>query len=123
MELNNSVVHVNYSLLSIPELILNGSRGMATEAGNSISSGLNRILHQSCAKMFHTDHGKNKLLIWKLFCNADVIEQGIIAFLQSLNDNKKAEKAVLNITAEMLYNNNGLNILLENLDAIFQSGN
>ena len=73
--------------------------------------------------MFHTDHGKNKLLIWKLFCNADVIEQGIIVFLQSLNDNKKAEKAVLYITAEMLYNNNGLNILLENLDAIFQSGN
>ena len=33
------------------------------------------------------------------------------------------KKAVLNLTAEMLYNNNGLNILLENLDAIFQSGN
>lgn len=33
---------------------------------------------------------------------------------------KKAEKAVLNLTAEMLYNNNDLNILLEKLDAIFQ---
>ena len=61
--------------------------------------------------------------MWKLFCNADVKEQGIIVFLQLLNGNKKAEKAVLNLTAEMLYNNNGLNILLENLDAIFQSGN
>ena len=61
--------------------------------------------------------------MWKLFCNVDVKEQGIIVFLQSLNGNKKAEKAVLNLTAEMLYNNNGLNILLENLDAIFQSGN
>ena len=60
--------------------------------------------------------------MWKLFCNVDVKEQGIV-FLQSLNGNKKAEKAVLNLTAEMLYNNNGLNILLENLDAIFQSGN
>ena len=73
--------------------------------------------------MFHTDNGKNKLLMWKLFCNVDVKEQGIIVFLQLLNGNKKAEKAVLNLTAEMLYNNNGLNILLENLDAIFQSGN
>ena len=43
MELNNSVVDINYSLLSIPELILHGSRGMATEAGNSISSGSKRI--------------------------------------------------------------------------------
>ena len=33
---------------------------------------------------------------------------------------KQAEKAVLNLTAEMLYNNNDLNILLEKLDAIFQ---
>ena len=73
--------------------------------------------------MFHTDHGKNKLLMWKLFCNVDVKEQGIIVFLQSLNGNKKAEKAVLNLTAEMLCSNNGLNILLEKLDAIFQSGN
>ena len=72
--------------------------------------------------MFHTDHGKNKLLTWKLFFNVDVKEQGIIVFLQSLNGNKKAERAVLNLTAEMLYNN-GLNILLENLDAIFQSAN
>ena len=60
--------------------------------------------------------------MWKLFCNVDVKEQGIIVFLQSLNGNKKAERAVLNLTAEMLYNN-GLNILLENLDAIFQSAN
>ena len=43
MELNNSVVHINYSLLSIPELILHGSRGMTTEARNNISSGSKRI--------------------------------------------------------------------------------
>ena len=60
--------------------------------------------------------------MWKLFFNVDVKEQGIIVFLQSLNGNKKAERAVLNLTAEKLYNN-GLNILLENLDAIFQSAN
>ena len=44
--------------------------------------------------MFHTDHGKNKLLMWKLFRNVDVKEKEIIVFLQSLNGNKKAEKAV-----------------------------
>ena len=59
--------------------------------------------------------------MWKLVCNVDVKEQGIIVLLQSLNGNKKAEKAVSNLTAEMLYNNDDLNILLEKLDAIFQS--
>ena len=57
----------------------------------------------------------------KLACNVDVKEQGIIALLQLLNGNEKAEKAVSNLTAQMLYNNNGLDILLEKLDAIFQS--
>ena len=71
--------------------------------------------------MFHADHGKNKSLMWKLVCGVDVKEQRIIVFLQSLNGNKKAEKALSNLTAEMLYNNNGLNVFLENLDAIFQS--
>ena len=68
--------------------------------------------------MFHTDHGKN-ILMWKLACNGDVKEQGVITLLQSLNGNEKAEKAVSNLTAQMLYNNNGLDILLEKLDAIF----
>ena len=71
--------------------------------------------------MFHADHGKNKSLMWKLVCGVDVKEQRIIVFLQSLNGNKKAEKALSNLTAEMQYNNNGLNVFLENLDAIFQS--
>ena len=35
--------------------------------------------------------------------------------------NKKAEKAVSDLTAEILYNNSSLNILLKKLDAIFQS--
>ena len=38
-----------------------------------------------------------------------------------LYGNKKAEKAVSNLTAEMLYSDSGLNILLEKLDTIFQS--
>ena len=48
----------------------------------------------------------------KLVFNVDIKEQEIIVLLQQLNGNKKAEKAVSNLTAEMLYNNNGLNILL-----------
>ena len=62
--------------------------------------------------MFHADHGKNKSLMWKLVCGVDVKEQRIIVFLQSLNGNKKAEKALSNLTAEMLYKNNGLNVFL-----------
>ena len=50
MELNNSVVDFNYSLLSIPELILHGSTGMATEAVNSISSGSKRIAPSKSCK-------------------------------------------------------------------------
>ena len=43
VELNNIAVHITYSLLPIPELILYGSRGMASEAGNSVSSTSKRI--------------------------------------------------------------------------------
>ena len=95
--------------MSIPELILHGSRGMRTEAGNSCSSGSKRIAPPKLSKDVPYRSWKNKLLIWKLVCNNDVKEQGIV-LLQSLNGNKKAEKAVSNLTAEILYNNNGLNI-------------
>ena len=52
--------------------------------------------------MFHTDHGK--INYW---CG----NQKVI----------KRWKGSINLTAEMLHSNNGLNILLEKLDAIFQS--
>ena len=104
--------------MSIPELKLHGSRGMATEAGSSSSSGSKGIAPPKlCEYVPHRSW--KKILMWKLPCNVDVKEQGIIALLQSLNGNEKAEKAVSNPTAEMLYNNNGLDILLEKLDAIF----
>lgn len=41
--------------------------------------------------------------------------------MQSLNGNKKSETVVSNLTVDMLYNINGLNIVLEKLVAIFQS--
>ena len=59
--------------------------------------------------------------MWKLVCGIDKKEEGIIILLQSLNGNKKAQKAVGNLTADMLSNDNGLNIVLEKLGAIFQS--
>ena len=117
MELNNIVLFI----LSIPELMLHGSRGMTTAAGNSSSSGSKRIAPPKLCKDVPYRSWKNKLLMWKLVCNVDVKEQGIIVLLQSLNGNKKAEKAVSSLNAEMLYSNNGLNILLEKLDAVFQS--
>ena len=107
MELNNIVLFI----LSIPELMLHGSRGMTTAAGNSSSSGSKRIAPPKLCKDVPYRSWKNKLLMWKLVCNVDVKEQGIIVLLQSLNGNKKAEKAVSSLNAEMLYSNNGLNIL------------
>ena len=59
---------------------------------------------------------KNKLLIWKLVCNVDAKELGIIALLQSLNVNKKIEKLVSNLTPEILFE-----YFIKKLDAIFQS--
>lgn len=48
-------------------------------------------------------------------------KQGIIVILQSLNGNKTTKKIVSNLTAELLYNDTGLNIVLEMLDAVFRS--
>ena len=64
---------------------------------------------------------KNKLQMWTLVCGVDKKEQGIIVLLQSLSNNKKAEKAVSNLTSVELYTENGFNLLLEKLDAAFQS--
>ena len=64
---------------------------------------------------------KNKLQMWTLVCGIDKKEQGIIVLLQSLCNNKKAEKAVANFTAVELHTENALDLLLEKLDAAFQS--
>ena len=64
---------------------------------------------------------KNKLQMWTLVCGVEKKEQGIIVLLQSLCNNKKAGKTVLNLTATELHNDNGLNLLLTKLDNAFQS--
>ena len=58
--------------------------------------------------------------MWTLVCGEDKKEEGTIVLLQS-NNNKKVEKAVSNLTSVELYTENGLNLLLEKLDAAFQS--
>ena len=40
---------------------------------------------------------KNKLDMWRIVCGYKKKEQAIIALLQSLNENKNAEKAVSNL--------------------------
>ena len=101
--------------------IFHGSRGMTTEGGNSVSMGSKRLAPPRLSEDIPYKSWKNKLEMWKLVCGIDKKEQGIIVLLQSLNGNKKAEKAVSNLTAETLYNNDGLNIILEKLNAVFQS--
>ena len=51
---------------------------------------------------------KNKLEMWKIVCGIPIKEQGIIVLLQSLVDNKKAEKAVSTLTAHDLNGDSGL---------------
>ena len=64
---------------------------------------------------------KNKLQMWTMLYGVDKKEQGIIVLLQSLSKNKKAEKTVSNLTSVELYVENGVSLLLEKLDAAFQS--
>ena len=86
---------------------------MAIEGGNSNNIGSKRLATPRLTEDLGYRSWKNKILTWKLVCGIDKKEQGIIILLQSLNGNKKAEKAVGNLTADMLFNDNGLNIVLE----------
>ena len=63
---------------------------------------------------------KNKLEMWKIVCGIPIQEQGIIVLLQSLVDNKKAEKAVSTLTAHDLNGDSGLDILIKKLDNAFK---
>ena len=52
--------------------------------------------------------------------SVEVKELGIIVLLDSLDGNAKAEKAVSEVTAAEVNVENGLNLLLEKLDKVFQ---
>ena len=94
---------------------------MSTEGGNSVNMGSKRLAPPRLSDDVPYKTWKNKLEMWKLVCGIDKKEQGIIVLLQSLNGCKKAEKAVSNLTAELLYVDDGLNVILEKLNAVFQS--
>ena len=67
---------------------------------------------------------KNKLDLWKIcsnvVCSIPPKEQGIIVLLQSIVDNKKAEKAVSMLSAHDLNRETGLSVLTEKLDNAFK---
>ena len=63
---------------------------------------------------------KNKLDMWKIVCSIPPKEQGIIVLLQSIINNKKAEKAVSTLTAHDLNRETGPNVLTEKLDNAFK---
>ena len=58
--------------------------------------------------------------MWKLLTSVEAKEQGIVVFLDSLDGNAEAEKAVSELTAAELNVENGLNLLLEKLGKAFQ---
>ena len=58
--------------------------------------------------------------MWKLVTSVEAKEEGVVVFLDSLDGNAEAEKAVSELTAVELNVENGLNLLLEKLDKVFQ---
>ena len=64
---------------------------------------------------------KNTLQMWTLVCVVNKKEQGMLILLTRFLTIKKAKIAVSNLTSVELYTENGLNLLLEKLDASFQS--
>ena len=63
----------------------------------------------------------NKIDMWKLVTSIERKEQGIVVLLDALEGNKKAEKAVSDLTANDLHNDTGLETLINKLDIVFKS--
>ena len=58
--------------------------------------------------------------MWKIVCSIPPKLQGIILLLQSIVENKKAEKAVSTLTVHDLDRKAGLDVLIEKLDNAFK---
>ena len=58
--------------------------------------------------------------MWKLLTSIQAKEPGIVRLLESIDGNAKTKKAVSELTAAELNVENGLNLLLEKLDKVFQ---
>ena len=63
---------------------------------------------------------KNKLDIWCIVCGYENKGQAIIVLLQSLNENKKAEKAVSKLKVTDLNVDDGFDKLINKLDKTFK---
>ena len=63
---------------------------------------------------------KNRLQMWRTACGYVKKEKAIV-LLQSLNENKKAEKAVSKLTVTDFNVDDSLEKLLEKLDSIFET--
>ena len=64
---------------------------------------------------------KNKITMWKIVTTVPKKEQAIVILLDSLEGNAKAEKAVSELTATDLNNDDGIDILFQKLDRVFES--
>ena len=64
---------------------------------------------------------KNKIEIWKIVIPIPKEQQAIIAPLEFLEGNAKAEKAAAELTATDVNNKNGMKLLIEKSDKIFES--
>ena len=64
---------------------------------------------------------KNKVEMWQLVTSVDKKEHAIVILLQSLEGHSKAEKAASELTAAELHNDNGMKVLFEKLDMVFES--
>ena len=59
--------------------------------------------------------------MWQVVTSVEKNQQPIIIFLKSLEGNTKAEKAVSDLTPTDLNTDQGMNLLFEKLDKVFQS--
>ena len=64
---------------------------------------------------------KNKIDTWKIVTPIPKEQQAIIAPLEFLEGNAKAEKAAAELTATDVNNKNGMKLLIEKSDKIFES--
>ena len=64
---------------------------------------------------------KNMVQIWQIEISVEKNQQAISIFLESLEGNPKAEKAVPDLTATDLNTDQGMNLLCEKLDKVLQS--
>ena len=64
---------------------------------------------------------KNKIDMWKIVTAILKEQKAIIVLLESLDGNAKAEKGKSELTATDVNNENGMKLLIEKLDKVFEN--